>query len=402
MKFLVIVQDLRVSGTSEGIVSRSFISYLRKTFPKSTIDVLYLRCHNGEDDLKLLPVNSLITYEISRKIPFFTRMLNKVYWRLFHYSLKDDHIQKQFKKKIQNKESESYNHIFVRSSGQEYETVLGLYGLKHLKKAIINFHDPYPVFWDTGSNMSLTNLELFRLKKMKEIVDTAGVCISPSQHLSKDLELLYGSNKKFYTLPHIFDIDVFNLNEITKLREKKVKVTITYHGSLQLGRDIDIVLDSYIYIINNNDFLKKNSEFVLRLKSNQYNRLKEKYKSIANIKILSAVSFLESLYEQKHQSDIIIILENKFDYSNILPGKVAVIAGINKRFLSVSPKDSEMRRLLEGTNYIAHSTNKDSIISKLEKLLSDVQDDKTFYSPIADYFCLNSFKLTINAFLNDE
>jgi hypothetical protein len=33
---------------------------------------------------------------------------------------------------------------FVRSAGLEYETILGLKGLPC--QAIINFHDPYPLF----------------------------------------------------------------------------------------------------------------------------------------------------------------------------------------------------------------------------------------------------------------
>ena len=33
MNFLVIAQDLRVSGTSEGVVSRSFLAKLRMAYP---------------------------------------------------------------------------------------------------------------------------------------------------------------------------------------------------------------------------------------------------------------------------------------------------------------------------------------------------------------------------------
>ena len=43
MKFLVIEQDLRVSGTSQGIISRSFLAKLRLAYPQSIIDVVYLK-----------------------------------------------------------------------------------------------------------------------------------------------------------------------------------------------------------------------------------------------------------------------------------------------------------------------------------------------------------------------
>jgi hypothetical protein len=35
---------------------------------------------------------------------------------------------------------------FCRSAGLEYETILSLKGLP-CRKAIINFHDPYPLFF---------------------------------------------------------------------------------------------------------------------------------------------------------------------------------------------------------------------------------------------------------------
>ncbi len=43
IKFLVIEQDLRVSGTSQGIISRSFLGKLRKAYPDAIIDVVYLK-----------------------------------------------------------------------------------------------------------------------------------------------------------------------------------------------------------------------------------------------------------------------------------------------------------------------------------------------------------------------
>ena len=38
-KFLIVEQDLRVSGTSQGIISRSFIAKLRMAHPNAIIDV---------------------------------------------------------------------------------------------------------------------------------------------------------------------------------------------------------------------------------------------------------------------------------------------------------------------------------------------------------------------------
>ena len=65
MKFLIIEQDLRVSGSSQGIISRSFLAKLRKSYPKSVIDVLYLKHSNSDDDLHLLPVDNIETHVVN-------------------------------------------------------------------------------------------------------------------------------------------------------------------------------------------------------------------------------------------------------------------------------------------------------------------------------------------------
>lgn len=400
MKFLVIVQDLRISGTSEGIVSRSFIAKLRQVYPKSVIDVLYFKTNKNDDHLDLLPVNFIETKLVNHKVPFLINWINKIYWRLFHKSLKERFIQNIYANHIKKIDYKKYNHIFIRSSGLEYETILGAKGLPLLKKAIINFHDPYPIFWDTGSNIKLTSLDLFRLKAMKKVVGACYSCITPSKFLSNDLQVLYGSNKVFKTLPHQFETSVFNFSDTSKIRKQQARISICYHGSLQLGRNIDIVLDAYIELIESDVLVKEKTEFVLRLKSAQYGRIRNKYKDYKNIVVLEGTNFSDSYNEQKHESNILILLENYFNYSNILPGKAAVVRQINKRFLSVSPVNSELSRILKGTGSLVLSNNQSQIKTALKKLIDDEFQGKEFHSPFKDYFEIASFKSSIREILN--
>ena len=72
-RFLIITQDLRISGTSQGIIERSFLSKLRKVYPEAIIDVLYLCTHNQEDQLEILPVNSIVRKKINSKIPLYVK-----------------------------------------------------------------------------------------------------------------------------------------------------------------------------------------------------------------------------------------------------------------------------------------------------------------------------------------
>lgn len=400
MKFLVIVQDLRVSGTSEGIVSRSFLAKLRKSYPQSVIDVVYLKNTCSEDDLHLLPVDSLQVHILKLEIPFFTKWINKIYWRLFHVSLKDEHIHSVYASYIENIDYELYDHIFIRSSGLDHEIILATYNLPVLKKAIVNFHDPYPLPWYVGTQKLMTMLDLFRLKRMATIVAQAKTCASSAHYMSHDLQYLYTSKKKFYTLPHQFDASVFDLSDKKHMQLKTKKVTISHHGAIMFGRNVDILLDAYQELIENNILYQENTEFILRLKGQENNRLRKKYASIKNIQIFDTLDFSNSANEQIYETDIAIILENGPIYCNILVGKAPFLAAYNKPVLSVSPPKSELRNIIVKQKYIATIDNKEEIKFKLEQLILDRMESDSQVYPFGDYFSDANFNKSLDEILN--
>lgn len=400
MKFLVIVQDLRISGTSEGIVSRSFLSKLRTAYPQAVIDVVYLKHHNNEDKLELLPVDKIDTHAISLKIPFLFKLVNSVYWRIFNVSLNRLYLLKKYAKVLARVNHEKYDQVFLRSSGLEYETILASKDLPILSKVIINLHDPYPTFWDTGSIKKLTKLELNRLQEMWEVVTQAKACLTPSGLLSKDMEHLYGSNKKFYTLPHQYNKDVFDFSDCNLVRKKQKPVTISYHGAIQLTRNIDILLDAYLVLINENQKIKEETEFVLRLRGAHTERLKEKYKNTQNIIFLETLDFSNSSFEQETETDIVIILENCSIQSNILVGKAPFLASLQKSVLSLSPKSSEIRNIIKDSQFIANCNDIKEIQGKLENLISKEFLKKEPKYPFGDYFSDANFKILLDEVLS--
>ena len=401
MKFLIIEQDLRVWGTSQGIISRSFLAKLRTAYPKSIIDVVYLKQLSSDDDLHLLPVNSIETHLLDLKIPLFTKWLNKIYWRLFHISLLRNHIHKVYGSFIAKIDYHQYDHVFIRSAGIHHETILGCKDLPILKKAIVNFHDPYPLFWYSGSNIPLTNLELFQLKEMFAVVSQAKTCMSSASLMSEDLQTLYGCRKKFYNLPHQYDERVFDLSDVSTVLKKKKNILISYHGAIQFGRDVFILLDAYKDLIENNPVYKENTEIVLRLKGGDKKKLEEKYSTIPNIVVLEMSSFSNSCYEQMYEADINIILENGPLYCNILVGKAPFLAAIQKPILCISPERSEMRRLITDPQYIASCTNQDEIKQKLENLIISRMDSQEAVFPFGDYFNDANFKTMLDKILLD-
>jgi len=401
MKFLVIAQDLRISGTSEGVVSRSFLAKLRTAYPDAIIDVLYLKIHTGEDELDLLPIDSISSHVVDLKASFFIKWLNRISTRLFHVSSYDNYIHKLFSKHIAKVDYKKYNHIFVRSSGVNHETILALKNLPILKKAIINFHDPYPFFWYPGSNRKLTQVEISRLKKIRSIVQSSKSSISPSKLLSNDLDLLYESNNKFYVLPHQYDSSVFNLKEKDEKLKSNKKLSISYHGSVQFGRDLDVLLDSYNELVNEDAEIKSTTEVCIRLKTNEFERFRNKYSNQENIVILEKTDFSTSSYEQMFESDIILILENGPEISNILVGKAPFISALKKPVLILAPEVSELRRVVKDEKYIATYSNKVEIKEKLKNLMLDRLNSNAQVSVFGNYFSDVNFKKQLNQILEN-
>lgn len=400
-KFLIIEQDLRVSGTSQGIISRSFLAKLRMAYPKAIIDVVYLKSHPSDDQLHLLPVDSIETHILDLKIPFITILINRFYWRLFHVSLVVKHINSVYGSYIEKIDHQKYDHIFIRSAGLAHETILGCKDLPILKRAIVNFHDPYPVFWYVGSQIKLTNLEMFKMKEMMSVVSQAKTCMSSAITMSNDLEYLYGTRKKFYTLPHQYSAGVFDLSDINKVMQKNKKITISYHGAIQFGRNVDVLLDAYKELVDENPSYKENTEFVLRLRGQDNNRITQKYAKSENIIVLDTLNFSNSAYEQVHIADINVILENGPIYCNILVGKAPFLAAIGKPILSISPERSELRKIIKDKQYIADSGNKEEVKQKLENLIKKRLASDEPVHPFGDYFSDENFIKTLNTILTD-
>ncbi|WNM20254.1 glycosyltransferase family protein [Flavobacterium capsici] len=401
MKFLIIEQDLRVSGTSQGIISRSFLSKLRMAYPNAKIDVVYLKSISSDDQLDLLPVDSIESHVLDLKIPFFTKIINKFYWRIFGVSLAIGHVNNVYKKYISKINYQNYDHIFIRSAGLAHETILGAKDLPILKKAIVNFHDPYPLFWYVGSNKELTKLEMYQMKSMFSIVNQAKTCMSSAHYMSYDLEFLYGTRKKFYTLPHQYSEEVFDLSDTKNSYQKSKKMMISYHGAIQFGRDIEILLDAYVELLEKNPLLKDSTEFVLRMKGINMKRLENKYKEIPNIILLETLNFSNSCYEQKHIADINIILENGPLYCNILVGKAPFLAELKKPILSLSPERSELRNIIVDDRFIANSNDKNDIKIKLENLILNRLESEESVFPFGDYFSNENFVKSLNEILSN-
>ncbi|MDO6758750.1 hypothetical protein Q4566_00945 [Tamlana sp. 2_MG-2023] len=400
MRFLVIAQDLRVSGTSAGIVTRSLIVKLRMAYPEAIIDVCYIIHRDTEDALDLLPVNSVNKHIVNNIRPFYVTFINWFYWRLFHVSLNERYIQKQYGKFIASINHDSYDHILITSSGTEHESILATHNLPILKRATLIFHDPYPLAWYVGANKTPSKLDLFRLKQVMEVVEQSKSCASTAKFMSHDLQHLFASKKKFHTLPHQFDTSVFDMSDESQVRKKQKKISISYHGALMYGRNLMNLLLAYECIIQENSEYKELTEFIIRAKGDGLKDLKSRFKGVSNIHILETIGFSNSSYEQVHESDIVIILENGPYYCNILVGKSAFLANYHKPVLCVSPEKSELRNIITDDKFIADMNDLDDLKVKLLNLIKDRINSNQPVNPFGDYFSDDNFKKALNIMLS--
>lgn len=404
MKFLVITQDLRISGTSQGIIERSFLTKLKKVYPNSVIDVLYIsHFDKTNNQLDKLPVDSISTIKVNHTIPFHIKWINRFATRFFNCLVAENFIHRRYAKHIKKIDYTIYDQVFIRSAGLKHETILAMHKLPILEKSIINFHDPYPYSWYAGKASNIHKNEYLRLKKVIDVVQQAKVCCASAYYMAKDLQYLYASDKYFYTIPHYYESDAFDLNHKEKLRKKAAKLQIAYHGALMFGRNILNVLEAYTGLIQENPELKNNTEFILRVKGDGIKDLKTRFAHINHIEILETLDFSNSANEQIYESDINIILENGPYYCNILPGKVPFLASIGKPVLVVSPERSELRRILNNNEaIIANMNSVDDIKLKLNRMIMDVLENKEFSSPFGDYFSDEAFKKRIDEILEEK
>lgn len=403
MRFLVITQDLRVSGTSAGIGRRSFLTKLKKVYSNAVVDVLYIsHFDSSSDQLATLPVDSIIHKKVDNNIPFHIKWINRISTRLFSYLYYENYLHQKYANHIRKVDYNSYDHIFIWSSGIKHETILATYGLPILKKSIIVFHDPYPHAWYEGKSAKIHKNEYLRLKKIIEVVQQAKICCATAHYMAKDLQYLYASDKYFYNLPHHFEANAFNFDITNTIREKERKLQISYHGALMLGRNLSNVLRAYTILMEENSEIKKNTEFILRLRGEKIKELKQEFSCNHNIKFLETLDFSNSSYEQMHESDINVILENGPYYSNILPGKVPFLASIGKPVFIASPQRSELRRILKKDSiYIADMNKVEEIKLKLKNLILNTMKNSEPVYPFGDYFSDAKFKKRVDEILQE-
>lgn len=393
MRVLVIAEDLRVSGTSEGQVSRSFIYKLSMYPGISEIDLVYFKVNEDNHLLEKLPVKDKTIHQIPRLNYPFIKFFEKVSHKLLGRSLIDSIKIGWIKKRLKSIDLSKYDRIFVRSTGQSFLTVRSssvFSGNEH--KVVLYFHDPYPVYWDPGFHGNLTLISRNSFVEMKELVSRGFICSSPSQYLSRDLQFLYGSKNPFWTIPHQFSQEVFEMPIDAKLEQANGKITIMYHGALQLGRNIEPFLLAFKELSEENKAFRDQVVLVLRLKGKNVSELHDRFRNVGNINFLDLIPVANAFREIVEYSSINLVVEPSGVYSNILVGKAPLLASLKKPVFLLGPQDSELKKLIASDEYCANSEDKEEIKAKLLGLTHKIASSKEIkMEALEKYFSLESF-----------
>ena len=401
MKTLILCQVIDLEGTSEGIVSNSFIIKYLKLFPEQDVEIVWISERQGIANLSEKLNFDLKTIQIRKR--YYTWIENKANGFLnqfLNFNFKDKHKINNYKNAINQCHLYKYDQIFVRSGGLGFELIRALHGNNYLNKMILYFHDPYPPSIYPGSNSKFSKSEYFKIKEMRAIVQKAKAVFSPSKKLSADLGFLFG--RRFKTLPHQFDKDIFN-NYNTNKNESLDEdyLYIMYHGAIQHNRNLDLVLKAFTELVDKNPRFEK-FKFVIRSKGKEVNHLKKLYDSHKHIMFLKNISAYDSYMEQKKYASLSLILETNGEYSNILGGKVPLLVSFNANILCLTSRESELKRLLKHSNkdYVEYDFN--SIEKKLKLKLSNILDDKEYQNPMINYFSDVRFKQKISKLVKNN
>lgn len=394
MKILVLAEDLRVSGTSEGIVSRSFVYNLKVALPEASISVVHFHWTREDDQLSILPIDFYETVYLNTSEYKTDNLLFKLLRKLLDFDYHDWRRKMKIAKKLKNINCKNYDLIFVRSTGLKYTLHRSL--LKFpllLQQSYLNYHDPYPISFSPSYEGAIHNKDWSNLREMASVVQQSKAVFSPSQRLGEKLSYLYGSKKRFHTIPHQFNQNAFPQKKWTYSKTSDVignDLVIMYHGAVQLNQNIKPLLDAFKSF--QNKFLDtKKIVFELRLKGKQAEDLKTEYGHVEGIKFLPLISASESYMELKERADICIILDTCGIESEILVGKAPMLASLKKPVLVITPAKSELRRIIKNDCFLALCSCRNEITLKLSDLVNNVLNKEKIEEPFEDYFTVKNF-----------
>ncbi len=268
---------------------------------------------------------------------------------------------------------QSIDYILTLGAGEIYLPHWAMLEVKTKVPWITFFHDPYPVSMAPEPyKKSHFPFDLMISFKVKKMIKKSIAVTYPSELIINKLSQNFKElNKKSYVLPHTRDENyILNL-----LQDEKKEITnndkfvITHVGRISRFRNPWPLMKAIIRL------MEEDMEFKQKCKAkfigdfdihNPYYDYIKKLPDNFNI-INQRVNYKNALLELI-SADLAVIIEANGPYSPFMPGKLADILFFEKPLLALTPKISEIRRIMgDEYPYLATPENEEEIFQALKK-----------------------------------
>jgi len=405
---LLLIESLRINETSSGIVSSTFVKLMHSS--GYHIKIVAPRTINyriswlpGNIDIRLfnLPVrnqNLLDSIPKLRALPTYLTGLHSDFRRLIN----------EWKSEICNELGMGkYDVIYVLGSGSEFAPHFAISEIDPDVPVVINFHDPFPMhLYPEPYRARRSRINKLLEKKIGNAIGMAYRISFPSEFLMDLMAKTFPLIKnKGFVLPHIGtelkDLPESGEDDLISLDSDKVN--ILHAGSLLGPRNPNQLLQSIMDIHNNRADLLKNVRFVF------VGKMAKELKHFADNVVGDCIRFYDCRISYKKslelisRADCMLVIEAISDFSPFMPGKLADIAFCEKPVIALTPKKSEIMRLL-GDDYPYYSDlgDKQGITIAIIRFLSDFENqnvNKQSIKRIKEYVSIERNSLILNRIL---
>lgn len=343
-KILAVIEEIGDISTSGAIVNFNLCNVLSKKYEVDiltldSIDPSIVKKYEG-GQMFLLPKNNLSYFQkLIIKIP-----VKKLY-PIIAFLLGNDFLHHNRIKNIKtflNQNGENYNTIIFLSAGLGFTPHHSLY--KNLNVNTIGvYHDPYPIScYPEAFKYGKKWTEYFKIKHQQKSFNILNYLIFPSLRLYEwylnDYKIDY---KKILIIPH-----AVNFEKIANQSLTTETIKIVHTGTLLKPRNPK----TFIKVFKELEMDSKMNLSFYGVVNNQVMQEVENLISNSNIHFYNNRFEYNFALNQLHSSDFQLLIESDAKDNPFLPTKFVDYVNVGKIIIALSPKTSEIARLL-GEDY---------------------------------------------------
>ncbi len=372
-KILILNESFRINETSSGIVNSKFICTLGKEYE---LDILYEEISYqvtwiNKKNIQLYPIQfENRQKKVIEHIPKIRAIPTLIRGQDAYNRKKIKIWTELIRKKLNNSH---YDLIIALGSGMSFLPHWALLNVDTKIPILMYFHDPYPLCWYPEPYARTNFLFDFQKKRAtRKMIKNARFAGFPSLELKNHMaKFIPQINDKYIILPHL-GMDLSNLP--STLMDKSIsfepgKFNILHAGTLLGPRKTDALFSAFHRLLN------EDKEFEAKAHLTVLGKVAREHKNIGkNIEshkdnytiFTERVSYKKSIQLLK-QSDLALIIEAAADFSPFMPGKMADILFYQRPLLALTPKVSEVRRILgEDYPFMAEADDEEGIYRALK------------------------------------